>query len=68
MLYRSDSGRPVTGPDADAAPLPEQAPAMDLWWLGSGDPRQRATSLCERTTAALQKATAGSWSESKSQP
>src|SRR6201997_5684274 len=40
---------------------------MDLQWSGGGDARQCAASLCGRTTATFQKATADPRSESKSQ-
>ena len=42
--------------------------AVDLQWSGGGDARQRAASLCGRTTATFQKATTDPRSESKSQP
>jgi hypothetical protein len=41
---------------------------VDLQWSGGGDARQRAASLCRRTTATLQKAATDPWSESESQP
>ncbi len=58
----------IDGPDADTAPVPQQAAAVDLQWPGSGDARQRAISLRGRTTATFQEATADSWSQSESQP
>ncbi len=67
-LDRPAAGCPVAGPDADAPPVPQQAAAVDLQWPGGGDARQRAASLCGRTTATFQKATTDPWSESESQP
>src|ERR1700758_1284436 len=65
---RPASGRTVAGPNADATPVPQQAAAVDLQWPGGRDARQRAASLCRRTTATFQKATTDPWSESESQP
>src|ERR1700747_1765420 len=62
------SGCTVAGPDADAAPVPQQATVVDLQWFGGGNVGQRTASLCRRTTAAFQKATTDPWSESESQP
>src|ERR1700693_5778534 len=38
---RPAPGCPFAGPDADAPPVPQQAAALDLQWLGSGNARQR---------------------------
>ena len=67
-LHRSDPGRSVGGLDTDAASFPEQTTTVEIQWSGSGDARQRPTSFCGRATAALQKAAAYSWFESRSQP
>ena len=67
-LHRPASGCTVAGSDADATPVPQQEAAMDLQWPGGSDARQRAASLCRRTTATFQKATTDPWSESEPQP
>jgi hypothetical protein len=67
-FHRPASGRAAGRPYADTAPVPEQAAAVDLQRPGSRDTRQRAISLRGRTTATLEEATAGSRTQSQSQP
>jgi hypothetical protein len=67
-LDRPTAGCPIAGLDAEAPPVPQQAPAVDLQRSGGGDARQRAASLCGWTTATFQKAATDPRSELKSQP
>jgi hypothetical protein len=61
--YWFASGGSPGGVDADAPPLPHQAPTVDLQRACVGDSRQRAIPRCPGTAATFQKTTATSWAE-----
>src|SRR5207245_10433214 len=55
-LSGADSLRFGGGADPDPTSVSHQAPALDLQRTGVGNPRQRGIPLCQRPTAAHQKA------------
>src|SRR6266700_7538846 len=59
---RPAAGHTVAGPDADSPPFSQQTAVVDLQWLGGGDARQRAASLCGWPTATFQNAPTDPWS------
>src|SRR5580704_16936025 len=61
--YWFASGGSLGGVDADAPPLPHQAPTVDLQRTCVGDSRQRAIPLYPGTAATFQETTAASWAE-----